>query len=112
MVRRAESRVKGLEFLFMQPLEIWTSAQVAGKKARSLILEGGKLSLRKVPRSVKTVDNEMLLEWAKKESLVEMVPKVKLDAVKAWEESTGEAAPGRTVTPEHDSFSVSVPKPR
>jgi hypothetical protein len=112
MVARAEQRVKNLEFLFMTPLEIWTSAQVAGKKTRSLILEGGKLALRKVPSSVRTEDADALLAWAKEglPDAIEMVPKVKTDVVKAWEVKEGKVAPGRVVTPERDSFTVSVPK--
>jgi uncharacterized protein (UPF0264 family) len=112
MVARAQSRLKNLEFLFMTPLAIWTSARLAGKKVRNIILEGGQLSLRKVPASIKTVDPANLLEWAQKElpDAVEMVPKVKTDVVKAWEKESDKIAPGRMETPESESFKVSVPK--
>lgn len=112
MIARAQARLSNLEFIFMTPLAIWTSAKLAGAKKRSLILEGGQLSLRKVPMSVKTTDPEALLAWAQAQlpAAVEMVPKVKSDAVKEWEKASGEIAPGRTVTPEGESFKVSVPK--
>ncbi len=112
IIRKAQARVDSLEFLFKLPLEIWTSAKLAGKKTRSLILEGGKLSLRKVPASVKTVDPVQLLGWAQIDlpAAVEMVPRIKLETVKAWEEQSGKAAPGREATPEHDSFKVGIPK--
>lgn len=111
IVDRAQARLKNLEFLFMTPLAIWASAQLAGKKVRNMLLEGGKLSFRKVPKSVKTVDAAALLEWCQTNlpAAVELVPKVKTDVVKAWEEKDNEIAPGREVTPESDSFKVSIP---
>lgn len=111
MVARAQARVKNLEAVFLTPLAIWTSARLAGKKERSLLLEGGKLSLRKVPASVKTVDPQLLSSWAVVNlgEAVELVPKVKADVVKAWEEKSGQIAPGRAQTPESESFKVSVP---
>jgi hypothetical protein len=112
IIRRAEQRVESLDFIFSTPLEIWTSARIAGQKRRSIILDGGQLSLRKVPQSTKTVDPEALLAWCQKHlpAAVELVPKVKSDVVKAHEEKSGLIADGRQVTPEHDSFKVSVPK--
>lgn len=112
MVRRAEARLNGLEFLFMAPLAVWTKARLVGKKERSILLEGGKLSLRKVPASVKTVDPQLLSSWAVVNlgEAVELVPKVKADVVKAWEAKSGQIAPGRAATPESESFKVSVPK--
>ncbi len=112
MIRKAETRISGLEFLFKMPLQIWTTAKLIGKKTRSLVLEGGKLALRKVPKSTRFVDAAATLAWAQAElpEAVEMVPKLKLDAVLAWEEANGKAAPGRELTPEHDSFKVSIPK--
>lgn len=112
MVARAEQRLKNLEFLFMTPLAIWTSARLAGKKERSILLEGGKLSLRKIPASVKTVKPEKTLDWAAKNlpGAVELVPKLKTDAVKEWEQQAGKVAPGRVETPASESFSVGIPK--
>lgn len=112
IIRRAEQRVKSLDFIFKMPLEIWTSARLAGAKRRSLILEGGQLSLRKIPASVRTEEPAVLLDWAAKNlpGAIELVPKVKTDVVRAWEEEQKAVAPGRVATPEHDSFKVSVPK--
>lgn len=112
MVAKAQARLKNLEFIFMTPLAIWTSARLAGKKVRNIVLEGGKLSLRKVPASIKTVDPANLLAWAQKDlpEAIELVPKVKTDVVKAWEAANENIAPGRMETPESDSFKVSVPK--
>lgn len=112
MIDKAQARVKSLEFLFSTPLEIWTSVQLVGKKGRSLLLEGGKLSLRTVPESVRTEDAEALLAWAKEKlpTAVEMVPKVKTDVVKEYEKLSQTVAPGRLKTPAHDSFKVSIPK--
>jgi len=112
MVKRAQARVKNLEFLFMAPLEAWTSAKLVGKKTRSLILEGGKLALRTVPESIRTEDGAATLAWAQEKlpTAIEMVPKLKLDVVKEFEKLSVTVAPGRVKTPAHDSFTVSVPK--
>lgn len=112
MIARAQARVKQLEFIFKMPLELWTSARLAGKKTRSIILPGGKLALRTVPKSTKYVDQEATTSWAQ-ESLpaaIEMVPKLKLEVVKEWEAANEKAAPGREMTPAYDSFTVSIPK--
>ena len=112
MVKRAEQRLSNLEFVFMTPLAIWTRARLVGQKKRSLILEGGQLALRKVPRSVRTEDPAALLTFcqANLPAAIEMVPKVKTDEVKAWEEKTEQVAAGRVVSPESESFKVSIPK--
>jgi hypothetical protein len=112
MVRKAEARVSALDFIFKAALECWTSVKLVGKKGRSLILPGGKLSLRKVPTSTHYVDDKETLQWAllNLPSAVEMVPKLKLDVLKEWEAANDKAAPGRERTPEHDSFKVSIPK--
>lgn len=112
MIARAEARVKNLEFLFKLPLEIFASARLAGKKTRSLLLEGGKLSLRSVPESTRTEDAAALLSWAQEKlpAAIEMVPKIKTDVVKEFEELSQMTAPGRVKTPRHDSFKVSIPK--
>lgn len=112
MVARAAARVKNLEFLFLTPLEVWTSAKLVGKKTRSLILPGGKLALRTVPESTKFVDKDATLAWAQEhyKAAVKTVEALDTDKVIAWEELEKKVAPGRESTPAHDSFKVSVPK--
>lgn len=114
MVARAAARVKNLAFLFSMPLEIWTSVKLAGKKTRSMILPGGKLSLRHVPETIRTEDGAAVLAWAQQElpTAVEMVPKLKTEVLKEYEQLSGGLIPGRLKTPAHDSFTVSVPKPK
>ena len=112
MVSRAEQRVNSLDFLFKTPLQIWTTANLISKKGRSILLEGGKLSLRAVKESTRYVDQAVTLAWAKEKlpAAIEMVPKLKTDVVLEWEATNQQAAPGRELTPAHDSFSVGVPK--
>lgn len=112
MIARAQARVNQLEFIFKMPLELWTSARLAGKKTRSIILPGGKLALRNVPESTKYVDKDATLAWAQVTcpGAVKMVPALETDKILEWEESSKLTPPGRVKTPAHDSFTVSVPK--
>lgn len=112
MVARAQQRVKSLEFLFKTPLQIWTTANLVGKKGRSILLEGGKLSLRAVKEQTRYVDRDATLAWAQQSypDAVKMVPTVDTEKVIEWEAANKQTAPGREFTPAHDSFSVSIPK--
>lgn len=114
MVARVQARLSGLEFLFMAPLEVWTSARLVGAKKRSILLPGGKLGLRKIPGGTRYVngDNKATMAWALEflPAAIEMKPSLKTDKVVEWEMVTKTAAPGRETVAEHDSFSVSVPK--
>lgn len=113
IIHRAQARIDSLKFLFHTPMEIWTSVQLVGKKRRSVLLEGGLLSLRKVPESTRFEDAGQTLTWAQASlpAAVELVPKLtKLDLVLEWEKANKQPAPGRILTPEHDSFKISIPK--
>ncbi len=114
MVQRAQQRLKSIEGIFIVPLSIWTSARLAGAKTRSMILPGGKLALRKIPEGTHYVDQQKTIEWAQVNlpSAVEMIPKIKTDAIKAFEEKENFVAPGREKRAAYETFSVTTPKPK
>lgn len=111
-VKRAESKLEKLRFIFEAALADWTTRRLDGKKTRSVILDDVMLGTRKLPAKVITENQEELKKFCETELLdaVEYVPKISLDIVKDWEKKNDKLAPGRHQVPEGSAFYYKIPK--
>lgn len=111
-IKRAEATLERLHYIFRGALTLWTQDALRGKKKRSIILEDAMLQLRAQGARVVTERDQELTQWVERDlpEALTYVPKVSLEAVKAWEARNGKLAPGRAEVGPTESLYVKVPK--
>ncbi len=102
-IRAEEWRLSNLD-PFLEPLQSWARAQLAGAKRKSMVLKNGTVGFRKSSAGAETVDEEKLVKWAEVECPDAVKKSIWTSVVAEWEKKEGELAPGRKTKPAEDKF--------